>query len=148
MRRVFFSFKYKEDVHRTMVVRNSGAFRGITASGFADHAEFEEVKGHSDNVIRRWIDNQLHGTSVTVVLVGSHTCQSRWVKYEIDRSIQIGNGLLGIDISNIACLQTRTTSYCCGSPLPNSYPLYRWDSHDGYNNMGKWIETAARAAGR
>lgn len=144
MRRVFFSFKYK-DVFRAMVVRNSHVIRGITASGFADHAKFEQVKRQGDNAIKRWIDSQLNGTSVTVVLVGEHTCSSRWVKYEIAKSIEIGNGLLCIDISQIKDFQG-LTSFCCGS-VPN-YPLYNWVGDDGYNNMGTWIEAAAKAAGR
>jgi MTH538 TIR-like domain (DUF1863) len=28
------------------------------------------------------------------------------------------------------------------------FPIYEWDSDDGYNNIGKWIETAAKQAGR
>lgn len=129
-----------------MVVRNSWVFKGIRESGFADHAEFEQLKRKGDYAIKNWIDSQLNGTSVTVVLVGEHTCNSRWVKYEIDKSIEIGNGLLGIDISKINCLQ-RTTTDCCGK-LPRGYPFYRWNADDGYNNMGKWIEAAAKAAGR
>jgi MTH538 TIR-like domain (DUF1863) len=27
------------------------------------------------------------------------------------------------------------------------FPIYEWDSHDGYNNLGTWIETAAKQAG-
>jgi hypothetical protein len=28
------------------------------------------------------------------------------------------------------------------------FPIYEWDSGDGYNNLGSWIETAAERAGR
>ncbi len=38
----------------------------------------------------------MDGTSVTCVLIGSQTANSRWVKYEIEQSIEKGNGLLGI----------------------------------------------------
>ena len=47
-----------------------------------------------DAAIKAWIDQQLHGTSVTAVLIGSHTCSSKYVQYEIDKSIERGNGLL------------------------------------------------------
>lgn len=93
-RRVFFSFKYK-DVSRAMVVRNSWVTQGKEAAGFVDAADFEKIKRQGDPAIKRWIDNQLNGTSVTVMLVGKYTCNSRWVKYEIQKSIEIGNGLLG-----------------------------------------------------
>ena len=99
-RNVFFSFKYK-DVSRSMVVRNSWVAQGKKAAGFIDAADFEAIKKKGDTAIENWIDGQLEGTSVTVVLVGAKTCNSRWVKYEIKQSIARGNGLLGIDISKI-----------------------------------------------
>jgi hypothetical protein len=144
-RRVFFSFKYK-DVSRAMIVRNSWVLQGREAAGFIDAVDFEKLKKRGDLAIKRWIDSQLRGTSVTVVLVGSLTCWSRWVKYEIEMSKYLGHGLLGIDISTIRDLQGNN-SYCCGQ-LPVGYPFYRWRRDDGYNNMGTWIEAAAKAAGR
>jgi len=144
-RKVFFSFKYK-DVSRAMVVRNSWITQGTQAAGFIDAADFEKVKRQGDVAIQRWINAQLNGTSVTVVLVGQNTCSSRWVKYEIEKSIAVGNGLLGIDVSKIKDLQGNTTERC--GELPEGYPFYRWNSDDGYKNMGDWIEKAAKAAGR
>lgn len=144
-RRAFFSFKY-QDVSRAMVVRNSWVTQGREAVGFIDAAAFERIKKQGDAAIKRWIDDQMNGTSVTVILVGSLTCSSRWVKYEIDLSKYLGHGLLGIDISKIRDLQG-ATSNCCGQ-LPTGYPFYRWNSDDGYNNLGAWIEAAAKAAGK
>ncbi|MES9948588.1 MAG: TIR domain-containing protein [Candidatus Thiodiazotropha sp.] len=144
-RRVFFSFKYK-DVSRAMVVRNSWVAQGKDAAGFVDAADFEKIKKQGDQAIKNWINNQLKGTSVTVVLVGQQTCSSRWVKYEIQRSIEIGNGLLGIDISKIKDLQGNLSERC--GEIPNGYPFYLWNKNDGYKNMGQWIEEAARKAGR
>ncbi len=144
-RQAFFSFKYK-DVSRAMIVRNSWVTQGKQASGFIDAADFEEVKRKGDTAIKNWIDKQLEGTSVTVVLVGGKTCSSRWVKYEIKKSIERGNGLLGIDISKIKDLQGNTSERC--GKIPNGYNFYLWNNNDGYNNMGDWIENAARDAGR
>src|SRR5438045_8978625 len=96
-RRVFFSFEYS-DVSRAMVVRNSWVTQGREAAGFIDAADFEQLKKKGDDAIETWIDDQLNGTSVTVVLVGKDTCTSKWVKYEIEKSEELGNGLLGIDI--------------------------------------------------
>jgi hypothetical protein len=144
-RRVFFSFKYK-DVSRAMVVRNSWVTQGKDAAGFIDAAHFEEIKRKGDPAIKNWIDDQLQGTSVTVVLVGEKTCSSRWVKYEIEKSIQIGNGLLGIDISKIKDLQGNSSDRC--GKIPKDYDFYLWNSDEGYKNMGDWIEKAAEDAGR
>ena len=84
-RRVFFSFAY-EDVWRANVVRNSWVTQGKEAAGFVDAAAFESLKRNGDRAIQNWIDSQINGTSVTVVLVGAETCYSRWVKYEIEKS--------------------------------------------------------------
>ena len=143
---MFFSFKYESDVSRAMVVRNSWVTQGREAAGFVDAVDFEEVKKGGDEAIRRWIDDQLDGTSVTVVLVGSDTCTSKYVKYEIDQSIAKGNGLLGIDISKIKDL-SRNTSERCGQ-IPKGYAFYLWNNDGGYDNMGDWIEKAARDASR
>ncbi len=144
-RKVFFSFEYK-DVSRAMVVRNSWVAQGREAAGFIDAADFERVKRQGDTAIKNWIDNQLKGTSVTVVLVGKETCASRWVKYEIEKSIEIGNGLLGIDVSKVKDLQGNTTERC--GQIPKGYSFYLWNKNNGYENMGGWIEKAAREAGR
>ena len=144
-RRVFFSFEYEHDVSRAMVVRNSWVTQG-DAAGFVDAADFEKVKRGGDTAINKWIREQLHGTSVTVVLVGSHTCDSKYIQYEIDQSLTRGNGLLGIDVSKIKDLSGNTTDRC--GRIPDGYAFYLWNNDGGYNNMGDWIEKAAKDAGR
>ncbi|OUS06318.1 hypothetical protein A9Q96_10115 [Rhodobacterales bacterium 52_120_T64] len=145
-RRVFFSFKY-EDVSRAMIVRNSWVTQGKDAAGFVDAADFEKVKKQGEAAIKRWIDGQLEGTSVTVVLVGKDTCDSKYVQYEIEKSIEIGNGLIGIDVSKIKDMNGNTTTKC-GRMVPAKFKFFLWNNDDGYNNMGDWIEAAAKAAGR
>jgi hypothetical protein len=144
-RRVFFSFKY-EDVSRAMVVRNSWVTQGKAAAGFIDAADFEKLKKKGDAAIQAWIDEQLTGTSVTVVLVGQDTCGSRWVKYEIDKSKSLGHGLLGIDISKIPNWKKETSERC--GKIPEGFPFYLWNKDDGYHKMGDWIEATAKAAGK
>lgn len=144
-RRTFFSFKY-QDVSRAMVVRNSWVTKDRVSRGFIDAADFEKLKKQGDSAIQSWIDGQLNGTSVTVVLVGAKTCSSRWVKYEIAKSEQLGHGLLGIDISKIKDFNGATSERC--GTLPKGYPFYRWNNDEGYLNLGAWVDEAAQAAGR
>ena len=144
-RKVFFSFQY-EDVHRAMNVRNSNVIASDTKVGFIDKAEFEEVERKGDAAIKKWINDQLHGTSVTVVLVGATTNRSKWVKYEIEQSIARGNGILTIDISKIKDLHEQTTT-CCSLRV-KGYPHYQWNNGKGRENLGQWVEDAAVAAGK
>jgi hypothetical protein len=158
-RKTFFSFKY-DDVQKAMTIRNSWVAQGRESAGFVDMADFEEVKKKGVTAINNWIDKQLNGTSVTVVLIGENTSDSKYVRYEIKKSIEIKNGLVAIFINNIKDFNgnksTKGTNpfvkYFGFTPSKNpSYPCctyYDWINDDGYNNMGNWIEKAAKDAGR
>lgn len=157
VRKVFFSFHYDRDVHRVMQVRNSWVVRpNGEASPFYDKAEFEEVKRRAGG-IEKWIEQQLAGTSVTVVLYGAETYHRPWVQHEIKRSFELGKGLLAIDIHNIKHPQNGAdvqganplSYYSVGERKMNTlYANYDWVLNDGYNNIESWIEAAARAAGK
>lgn len=89
-RKTFFSFHFERDSWRAGQVRNSGLFKGNEA-GFIDKADWEEVKRKGDQAIKKWIDDQLYGTSVTVVLIGNETAERKYVGYEIEQSAKRGN---------------------------------------------------------
>ena len=109
-RRVFFSFHYANDVNRSMTVRNSWVTQGKEAAGFIDMAEFEEIKRQGDEAVHDWIDNQLEGTSVTVVLIGAETLNRPFVQYEICKSLQRENALIGVHINGIKDMRSLKTS--------------------------------------
>lgn len=156
-RKVFFSFHYDRDVFRVMQVRNSWIVRPDgEAAPFFDKAEFERVKQRSGG-IANWIEQQLSGTSVTVVLYGAETYHREWVRYEIKRSYELGKGLLAIDIHNIRHPQlggdiqglNPLSYFNVGyTPLNTMYRQYDWVQDNGYANISAWIEAAAQAAGR
>jgi hypothetical protein len=159
-RKVFFSFHYDRDVRRVVQVRNSWVVRSKgDAQPFYDKADWETVKRKTG--IEKWIEGQLNGTSVTVVLIGSGTYNRPWVRHEIKRSYELGKGILGIYIHNVKDPQLGTDSKGMnpldyweitrnGSkvPLSSLYKTYDWVRDDGYTNLASWIETAAKAAGR
>ncbi|WP_198399996.1 TIR domain-containing protein [Bradyrhizobium yuanmingense] len=90
-RYTFFSFHYERDVWRAGQVRNSWVTKERAAAGFLDSAKWEEVKKKGEDAIHNWIDQQLLGTSVTVVLVGTETSMRKYVDYEITESHKRGN---------------------------------------------------------
>jgi hypothetical protein len=160
-RKVFFSFHYDRDVHRVVQVRNSWVVREAgEAPPFYDKAEFEQVKQRAGG-IEKWIEAQLQGTSVTVVLFGAETYNRPWVRHEIKRSYELKKGMLAIDIHNVKHPRIGTDvqgknplSYWqveVGGQkvlMSSLYKSYDWVGDDGYANLSGWIEAAAKAAGR
>ena len=157
-RKVFFSFHYQNDINRSMVVRNSWVTQGKEAAGFIDKAEFEKIKRSGDDAVKRWIDAQLHGTSVTVVLIGSETLDRHFVQYEICESVNKGNAIIGVYIDGIKDMITNHVSVKGNAHTiigslngRNIYfdeicdGLYDYNIQDGFHNLGKWIEIAAKA---
>ena len=96
-RRVFFSFHY-DDVTRVNVVRNSDKIvrQYERAARFHDSSLWEQAKKQGRLAIKRMINGGLHGTSVTCVLVGQHTWERPWVRYETLKSFARGNGILAV----------------------------------------------------
>lgn len=113
---------------------------------YTDSAEWEAIKKSSDDAVKKWITEQLKGTTVTVVLIGKETSTRKWVQYEIAKSVELGKGLLGIYIHKIENA-SKETDEAGDNPLPSGYPTYLWYKDDGRENLGKWIEKAATAAG-
>lgn len=149
-RRVFFSFHYENDVWRANAVRNSWVTQGKEAAGFIDKADFEEVKQKGDSAVKNWIDNQLDGTSVTVVLIGSETLNRPYVKYEIEQSIKRGNAIIGVAIGGIKNqYQLTSVSQSKFTKIKDFWfdevieGFYNYILDDGYHNLGRWIESAA-----
>jgi hypothetical protein len=103
-RRVFFSFHY-DDIFAVNVVRNSDIIRAQydqTSRGFFDKSLWEEMKKQGDRTIRSEIDRALEGSSVTCVLIGEHTWGRPWVRYELLKSFERTNGIIGIHIHDVA----------------------------------------------
>jgi hypothetical protein len=160
-RRVFFAFHYDRDIWRANVVRKSWVTQDREAAGFWDASLWEEAKKKGDAAIKKMIDEGLQYTSVTAVLIGAETSQRTWVQYEIQKSHERGNGLLGVYIHEIKDTNGNTDTKG-NNPFDNIYieengrkkffsqiyPTYYWVTHNGYVNFGEWVEKAAKAAGK
>jgi len=119
MRKVFFSFAW-EDIWQVNQVRNSWVVQGRKFAGFIDKAKIEKLKLQTDKEIKMWINKQMHGTSVTCVLVGENTNNSKWVKYEIEQSIKFNKGIVVIYIHN-----TKNSNGDIGKVGENPLSIYK-----------------------
>jgi hypothetical protein len=155
---VFFSFHFDRDAWRVGQVRNSVIT--MQKSVFLDKADWESVKRNGDAAIERWIDDQLKGASVTVVLIGRETSQRRWVGYELIQSWAQNKGILGIYIHNCKDKDSQTDqqgnldfniNFKRGSEsgtFSQRFRTYDWLYDNGRNNIETWIEKAVVEAGR
>ena len=161
-RRVFFSFHYERDIWRANQVRNSWVTKpDRETAGFWNAASWEEVKRKGKEAIERWINRELEGTSVTVVLVGAETNTREYVDYEIKQSHSRGNGLVAIYINNMRDNKANTdlrgdnpfdywqvTVDGQDRKFSTIYSTYDWVYNDGYRNLGVGEKTAAKNAER
>lgn len=101
-KRIYFAFHYQDVIDfRANVVRKHNFIEGVESAGYYDCSIWEDAKNTSPSALKQLIDNELNGTSITVVLVGSDTWARRWVRYEIFKSLHDGNRVFGIHINGI-----------------------------------------------
>ena len=157
-RKVFFSFHYRNDISRVMVVRNRWVtYGGQLASQIIDKADFEQIKLKGDAAVKRWIDNQMDGTTATVVLIGSETLKRPYVQYEIRKSIERGNALIGVYINRIRDLYGFQSCPCPRHTVIGTYSngrnahfdevadaIYDYEIQNGYSNLHLWVDDAVR----
>jgi hypothetical protein len=146
-RRTFFSFHYQRDIWRVNQVRNIPNVIGCAAAGFQDASLWEEARRKGDAAIKAMIDKALENTSVTVVFIGNQTANRKYINYEIDKSIERGNGIVGVRIHH---LKDRAGNIDLPGAVPaklsqGGYQVYTYTNAD---DLGRWIENAAKAAGR
>lgn len=146
-RRVFFSFHYQNDIWRVNQIRSIPNITGCAAAGFQDASIWEDAKRKGDAAVKALINKGLENTSVTVVCVGSKTAGRKYINYEIDQSIARGNGIIAVQIHHLkdqygyvdspGAIPSKITS--------KGYNAYKYIDHD---HLSRWIESAARAAGK
>lgn len=103
-RSIFFSFHYDDvKTFRVNVVRNSNVIKRASFQNvFSDGSLWEKTKEKGTAKLKELIEaSGLYQTSVTAVLIGAETYSRRWVRYEIIKSFERGNGLLAIHLNRI-----------------------------------------------
>lgn len=144
---MFFSFHYQRDIWRVNQIRSIPNVTGCAAAGFQDASLWEEAKKKGDAAIKALINKALENTSVTVVCVGAETARRKYIQYEIDQSIARGNGLVAVQVHHLKDQNGRVDP---PGAIPTDvtrkgYKAYKYVNHE---MLGRWIEDAAKAAGK
>lgn len=146
-RRVFFSFHYQRDIWRINQIRSIPNITGCAAAGFQDASLWEEAKKKGDAAIKKMIDGALYNTTVTVVFIGNQTANRKYVNYEIEQSIDRGNGVVGIQIHHLEDHNQKVDEP--GSTpkllLDKGFKVYKYVN---YEKLANRIEEAAKLAGK
>jgi len=145
-RRVFFSFHY-DYVWKVNQIRSMPNVIGTSTAGFQDASLWEEAKKKGDKEIKRMIDRGLENTSVTVVCVTYGTTSRKYINYEIDKSLERGNGLVAVQIHHLKDQNGQTGSPGAIPPQieANGFKAYKYTNKEA---LARWIEEAAQKAGR
>ncbi len=114
-RRIFYSFHHKPDNWRAAQVRNMGVIEGNRP---ATDNDWETIIRGGDIAIKRWIEDQMRGTSCIVVLIGANTAGRKWINHEIAEGWNNGKGILGVHIHN---LKDREQNRCKKGSNPFDY---------------------------
>jgi hypothetical protein len=144
---VFFSFHYQRDIVRVNQIRNLPEIVDEAAAGFKDSSLWEEAKRKSDDAVKKLIDAGLNGATVTVVCIGNKTAGRKFINYEIQKSIDRGNGIVGVQIHHLKNFDGETDTAGATPALltTHKYPIYKYVDH---TKLKAWIDAAAKTAGR
>ncbi len=146
-RRVFFSFHYQRDILRVNQIRNIPNITGTSAAGFQDASLWEAAKKKGRATIEKMINDGLLNTTVTVVLIGNQTAGRQYINYEIEKSIERGNGVVGIQIAHLIGHDKSADTQGAIPKLlvDGGFKVYKYVDH---KNLAAHIEEAAKAAGK
>jgi hypothetical protein len=102
-KRVFFCFDHQDvaDFRAGVVLDYWEKHSNGECSGYFDPTVWKSAKKNGPQAIKQLIDSAIAGTTTTCVLIGTHTWERKWVRYEIMRSLKKGNLLVGVHINSI-----------------------------------------------
>lgn len=158
-RRAFYSFEYLKDNWRASQVRQMGVIEGNIN---AISNEWEEVALKTDAAIKKWIDDQMVGKGVVIVLIGATTAGRKYIDYEVTTGWDAGKGVLGVHVHNLQDSDQKQTTKgknpfahiemqngkklsdyakVYDPPYSDSKQVYKYINE----NLADWIETAVNA---
>jgi hypothetical protein len=145
---VYFAFRYR-DIMRANNVRNAWCIdhpNSEAMRSFYDRSIWETSKSSNPETLKKIMREGVEYSSAVCVLVGSETWKSRWVKYEIARSVVDGRGLLAAHLNGLNHVQRKVPDPSGYNPL-ECLGIYR-ASDDTYYLYEKILEVADVATGQ
>jgi len=99
---VFLSF-VEEDLDGANLFRGQAKNQN-SALIFDDYSVKVPYNSENADYIRRQITEKIRAASVTICLIGQATATSAWVKWEVEKSVALGNKIIGVKLyTSVAC---------------------------------------------
>lgn len=108
-RRVFISYQHHD--HMKAHGLNLMTYNKNLNIKFTGRHLLQPVDSNNEEYISRKIREKIKGSSATIVLIGKHTAESKWVEKEIAWSKETGKGVLGIRIDRDCATPDGLTEY-------------------------------------
>lgn len=99
MKRVFLSYSY-EDIQQVRGLKLLLANPNYDLD-FYDESLGTAVDSQDANYIKSVIGDKIRRSSVTVCLIGNDTYKSKWVNWELQKSVEEGNKLIAMALKGI-----------------------------------------------
>ncbi|WP_163507164.1 TIR domain-containing protein [Fodinicola acaciae] len=143
----YFSYHHGHDADRAAQVLRYALEDATIRPTYVEPWAWQYEKQQGDGAIRRLLYNAILDTVVTVMLIGSRTSARPWTPYEIAKTLERGNSLIGVHIHGIKD-QWGVVEPPGDNPLPESCQTYDWVRDGGPDNLGLWIAKAAERCRR
>ena len=128
---VFISFSH-EDIDEVNLLRGQ-AKNDANDLEFSDYSVKEPFNSENANYIKRKITEKIEKASVTLVYMTKAAAQSDWVKWEVEKSLKMGKGV-------VAVYQGDKTPSMPSFITGNGIQIVKWN----HEAMTKAIEEASR----
>lgn len=141
--RVFISYYYKRDndiAKQIIEIVNHDRFNQFTVIQ-------EEKKNHDCQEIKRWVDDQLEKTQITIILISRKTLERRYVSYELRKSVKKGKTIIPIIIddknnkfNSKDLSEIKKRLFTIG--INEKTTIRKWYSENGSENIVSWLYKA------
>ena len=99
--RVYFSLDYERDFERVRRIRACASVIPVMAVGFDGLEAWCDIARRGAAAVHGSIDDALDNTVATVVCIGARTMGGKYLEYELERSLERGNPLIGLRINHL-----------------------------------------------
>lgn len=108
---------------------------------FFDRHLLDPIQSKDPDYVKKVIRERMHGTSLTIVIIGEKTHESEWVDWEIRETIANRKGVLGIRVKDAGNVRTPPALEEAGAEVID------WNPHDFDDAFERACDAPAKVGG-